>query len=95
MNYSRLKEVSSPSGRWRLHTVLYDFDERNWSAAEGQWERDGRWYAVLVNRWNSHEGAKVRNPKSRGLTVSFVVPDELDRPVLEAIPRRSRARRNS
>ena len=78
MSYIVPGDVDSPRGRWRLHLVLYDGGEGNWSAAEGQWENNGRWDAVLAIRWNGKDGDKLGNPQSRGRPTWFIVPKELE-----------------
>ena len=84
MSYIRPGEVESPKSRWRLHLVLYDGGEDNWSAAEGQWEHDGRWDTVLAIRWNGKDGDRLGNPQSRGRPIWFIVPEELE-PAIRAV----------
>lgn len=75
MAYTKPENVDSPRSRWRLRKVLYDSGEDGWSAAEGQWERDGFWNEVLAIRWNG--STPPGNPQSRGLPTWFIVPDHL------------------
>ena len=75
--YVQAKDVTSPKLHWRLHRVLHDGGEGDWSAAEGQWENDGIWEDRLAIRWNGTTDAKTGNPQSRGLATWFIVPKEL------------------
>jgi hypothetical protein len=77
MSYVKPGRVDSPRNSWRLGKVLYDGGENDWAAAEGQWDRDGRWEAVVALRCNcSSTNSKIGNPQSRGLPTWVVVPDE-------------------
>ena len=80
-------DVTSPISRWRLREVLYDGGEGEWFAAEGQWDFDGRWRDVLALRWNGREGAELGNPQSSARPTWFIVPDDLEAPVREALDR--------
>ena len=91
MSYIVAQDVDSPRGRWRLHLVLYDGGEGNWAAAEGQWENNGRWDAVLAIRWNGKDGDKLGNPQSRGRPTWFIVPKELE-PAIRAVISNRRSR---
>lgn len=95
MSYVKPEDVDSPRNRWRLRRVLHDGGEGGWSAAEGQWEHEGLWGEVLAIRWNGSEGAEIGNPQSRGLATWFIVPEELESPIREAIPRVRKARDRS
>ena len=85
MSYTKPEDVSSPKNRWRLRRVLHDGDEGGWSAAEGQWENEGLWGEVLAIRWNGTAGAEIGNPQSRGLATWFIMPEELEQTVRDAI----------
>ena len=79
------QNVDSPKGRWRLHTVLYDGGEGNWSVSEGQWEQDGRWGDVLAIRWNGKDIDELGSPQSRGRATWFIVPKELEQAIRAVI----------
>ena len=85
MSYVKPGDVDSPKNRWRLRRVLYDGGERQWSAAEGQWEDDGLWGDALAIRWNGSTGAEIGNPQSRGLATWFIIPAALENAVRSAI----------
>ena len=85
MSYVRPQNVDSPKNRWRLRQVLHDGGEGGWSAAEGQWDNGGLWRDVLAVRWNGSEGAEIGNPQSRGVATWFIVPDELETVLRQAI----------
>ena len=85
MSYLRPIEAGSPKSRWRLRAILHDGGEGNWSAAQGQWDRDGLWHEVLAIRWNGSHDGDIGNPQYRGLPTWFIVPDELELPVRETI----------
>lgn len=85
MSYVKPQDVASPRSRWRLRQVLYDGGEDNWSVAEGQWDNGALWTEVIALRWNGGKGSEMGNPQSRGLPTWFIVPDELECPVREAI----------
>ena len=92
MSYVKPQDVTSPKSHWRLSKVLYDggdsgrSDSGGWSAAEGQWEHSGgRWLNRLAIRWNGTTGSEIGNPQSRGLPTWFLVPQELEDPLREAI----------
>lgn len=95
MNYVKPQNVESPKSRWRLRQVLHDGGEGSWSAAEGQWDHDGLWSEVLAIRWNGTTGAEIGNPQSRGLATWFIVPQEVEGPLREAISNLSKTRRHS
>ena len=79
------QDVTSPRSHWRLHRVLHEGEEGEWSAAEGQWEDNGVWKNRLAIRWNGTTGAEIGNPQSRGLATWFIVPEELADPLRKAI----------
>ena len=85
MKYIEPDDVTSPKNHWRLHRILYDKGGGQWAAAEGQWDSDGRWRDVLALRWNGHEGAVLGNPQSSARPTWFIVPEELEASVREAI----------
>ena len=81
MRYIKPKKVTSPQDRWRLNRVVYPGAEGGWSAAEGWWNDSG----VLALRWNGDDDTPMGNPQSRGYPTWFIVPDELEGAVREAI----------
>ena len=85
MSYIEPEDVSGPKNRRRLRRVLHDGDEGGWSAAEGQWENDVLWGEVLAIRWNDRPGFEIDNPQSRGLATWFIMPEELEQAVRDAI----------
>ena len=85
MSYIKPEDVSSPKNRWQLRRGLPDGDEGGWSAAEGQWENDELWDEVLAIPWNGSAGAEIGNPRSRGLATWFIMPEELEQTVRDAI----------
>lgn len=87
MHYVKPEDVRSPKNRWRLRKVVRDGGEGGWSAAEGQWDNDGLWSDVLAIRWNGSAGAEIGNPQSRGLATWFIVPEELEDVIRQAIVR--------
>ena len=95
MSYVKPQVVNSPKNRWRLRRVLHDDGEGSWSAAEGQWDNDGLWGEVLAIRWNGTTGAEIGNPQSRGLATWFIVPEEIEGPLREAISALPKALRHS
>ena len=56
-----------------------------WSAAEGPWDNGGLWRDVLAVRWNGSEAAEIGNPQSRGVATWFIVPNELETVLRQAI----------
>ena len=95
MSYVKPDDVLSSKSRWRLRKVVYDSGEGGWSAAEGQWDNDGLWSDVLAIRWNGGTDAEIGNPQSRGLATWFIVPDELEQPIREAISKLPKGRRRA
>ena len=85
MSYLRPIEAASPKSRWRLRAILHDGGEGNWSAAQGQWDRDGLWHEVLAIRWTGSHDGDIGNPQCRRLPTWSIVPDELELPVRETI----------
>ena len=81
MPYEKPEDVTSPKKRWRLKRVVHPGTEATWSAAEGWW--DDR--VVLALRWNGDDDTPKGNPVSRGFPTWFIVPDELEGAVREAI----------
>ena len=82
MPYTKPEDVTSPKKRWgRDHRVLHDEGKGGWSAAEGLWDNE----AVLALRWNGDDDTPKGNPQSRGYPTWFIVPDELEGAVREAI----------
>ena len=53
---------------------------------------DGLWGEVLAIRWNGSAGAEIGNPQSRGLATWFIVPEELEQTVRDAIANLANAR---
>ena len=78
------ENVVSPKKYWRLGEIVYKDSHNEWSAAEGQWEVNGRWEDKLAIRWNGGDG-ELGNPQSRGLPTWFILPDELVTAVREEI----------
>ena len=68
-----------------LRLVLNDGEEGGRSAAEGQWENDELWGEVAAIRWNASAGTQVGNPRSRELATWFIIPQELEQAVRNAI----------
>jgi hypothetical protein len=85
MSYVKPEKVDSPRASWRLGSVLYDAGENGWAAAEGQWDKGGRWEDVVALRWNGNSDSEIGNPQSRGLATWFIVPDELGDVVRAAV----------
>ena len=84
--YIRPEHVTSPKTYWHLIRVLYDGGFGGWSAAEGQWGIRGQRGNVLAIRWNGGpDRSNIGTPQSRGLPVWFIVPDELEAAIREAI----------
>ena len=85
MSYIKPRDVKSPRNSWRLAELLHDAGEGRWAAAEGQWDKEGRWEDVVALRWNGNSASEIGNPQSRGLATWFIVPDELADPVRAAV----------
>ena len=86
MSYVKPEDVKSPKSHWRLHRVLHDGGEYEWSAAEGQWENgEGLWVKRLALRWNGSSDAERGNPQSRAYATWFIVPTELEKAVRKVI----------
>lgn len=95
MTYTKPGYVHSPKTRWRLRKVLYDGKELGnpkggWSAAEGQWDTEETgWVSVLALRWNGTKNNPHGNPQSRGRPTWFIVPEELESAVRDAVTKLS------
>lgn len=79
MTYIKPQEVRSPKKRWRLIRVLHDGGIGEWSVAEGQWSRGGRWRDVLAIRWNGDSSRRgIGSPQAHGRPTWFIVSDEME-----------------
>ena len=74
--------VTSPQRRLKLGNIIYDGKDDSFSIAEIEW--DGR--KGIGIRWNGSKAKDVKgNPVSRGYPTWFVVPEELELSILNAV----------
>ena len=93
--YPLPEDVTAPRMKWKLIRVLFKGDPEdptnhipdNYSVAIGMWENE----TCLAMRWNAGEGRPVGNPSSRGLPVWFIIPKELQAPILSTLDKESQA----
>ncbi len=83
MAYVNPALVVAPRASVRSVEVLHDTGaaEDGWSLARLGWEGSIR----LGIRWNGGQGSGIGNPQSRGNPTWFVLPQELEPVVLEAV----------
>lgn len=79
MNYVDPASVISPKNKVSNVEVIHDGGEGNWSVAKLKWE--GK--PDLGIRWNGHYDQPIGLPQSRGYPTWFIVPEELQKYVLE------------
>jgi len=93
MTYISPKDAVAPRGSWRLEDVLIDQGESppdgqpaKFSMATGYWEET----PCLAIRWNGYEGSGVGYPQTIGHATWFILPTEVNRPMLAMIPPETR-----
>lgn len=81
MNYVDPASVISPKHKVSNVEVIHDGGEHSWSAAKLTWENN----PVVGLRWNgSYDSETTKGmPQSRGYPTWFIVPEELQKYVLE------------
>ena len=82
MAYIEPATVLAPKASVRFVEILYSTGNGGWSAARVGWEGSER----VGIRWNGAEhGPGIGNPQSRGNATWFIVPEELERAVLDTV----------
>ncbi|TDR40483.1 hypothetical protein DFR29_113185 [Tahibacter aquaticus] len=94
MAYVDPNEVVAPRDQWKLGGVLYstgtgDTQQPGWAVCEGLWNGE----RAIGVRWNGQDGETAKgNPQSRGHPTWFILPSELEAPVLEAVAQQKEKR---
>jgi hypothetical protein len=81
MAYVEPATVWAPKASIRSVEVLYNRGAGEWSVARVVWE--GR--EKIGIRWNGENGPGLGNPQSRGNATWFILPEELEEPILNKI----------
>ena len=82
MAYIEPNTVLAPKASVRSVEILHSTGSGGWSAARVGWEGSER----VGIRWNgSDDGPGIGNPQSRGNATWFILPEELERVVLEKV----------
>jgi len=82
MAYIAPATVLAPKTSVRSVEVLYSTDNGGWSVARVGWEGSAR----IGIRWNgTDDGPGIGNPQSRGNATWFILPEELERAILDKV----------
>src|ERR1700693_3007698 len=82
MAYVEPATVWAPKASIRSVEVLYNRGSGEWSAARVIWDGKER----IGIRWNgSKDGPGIGNPQSRGNATWFLLPEELEKVILEKV----------
>ena len=84
--YIHPEEVTSPKNRLGgFLELIHDEGEGRWCVARVIWDDEPR----VVARWNGDDTNPIGNPQSRGKATWFVVPEELEDPIVDAAMQRA------
>lgn len=82
MAYIEPATVLAPKASIRSVEILYSTGNGGWSVARVGWEGSER----VGIRWNGAEhGPGIGNPQSRGNATWFILPEELEKVILEKV----------
>jgi len=80
--YKKPENVESPRLRWSLTRVLKEGSEGSYAIAIGIWDKS----PALAIRWNGTKESPTGTPQSRGLPTWFIIPKDLEAPILDTLP---------